>query len=548
MLTVKQRAKYYLLFVGSLILVSSLLYDYGMKRFEPGTYPPEEVEFSFLHSMQFVVETFTATGYGSHSPWFSPEMQTFVMILDATGVAIFFLALPAIFIPVFRNAMSTTVPEEVGRGIEDHVIICTHTERGETLVEELEANGVEHVLLEPDREKAKNLRKDGWKVVHANPESVSSLERANVADARAVVADVSDQVDASIVLAAREVTEDVKVISVVEEKELADYHELAGADVVLRPREQLGRSLASKVTTTVSTADGGVRIGGDFEVAEVPVSRDSRLVGKTLSESRLREKYGVNVIGAWFRGDFRTPPPPEATIDRGTVLLVAGETEQLNRMRDSTASTVRRSRKGKTVVVGYGKGGETVAEELSEAGVPYTVVDKEEEKADVVGDATKTEVLREAGVKEASSVVLVLSDDTTTEFVSLMTRDLNESVEIVARSQTSAAIGKTYRAGADYVLSIEAISGRSVASEVLEEDILSVGANVEIIKTRAPGLEGETLESAGVRERTGCTVVAVERDGEAVTELGPGFRVKKGDKLAVAGTDEDVNSFVEAFG
>ena len=547
--SVKQRAKYYLVSVGVLVLISSVLYDYGMRRFEPGPYPPEDVEVSLVYSMQFVVETFTATGYGSHSPWASPEMQTFVMILDVTGVALFFLALPAILIPFFRETLSGSVPREVDEDLQDHVVICTYTKRAEALIEELKANEVEYVLVEPDRGVAEELQQEGREVLHADPESVSGLESANVSKARAVVADVADQVDASIVLAAREVSEEVRVVSVVEETDLADYHRLAGSDTVLRPREQLGKSLAAKVTTEVSAEGDGIVIGEDFEIVEIPIHQGSDLVGKTLSESRIRERYGVNVIGAWFKGDFRTPPPPDATLDRGTVLLVAGAEERLERMRKETVSTFRRSRRGKVLLVGYGEGGRTIARKLDIAGVPYNAVDAEDiEGVDVVGDATDADVLREAGIEDARSVVLALPDDTTMEFTTLVARDLNGSVEIVARSQTSESVGKTYRAGADYVLSVEAVSGRSVASEVLEEDILSVGTNIEVVRTTVPGLVGKTLGDSDVRERTGCTVVAVERDGDLLTDLTPDFRAREGDEFIVAGTDEGTNEFVEGFG
>jgi len=266
MLSVRQRAKYYLITVGVLVLVSSVLYDYGMRRFEPEPYPPETVENSLVYSTQFVVETFTATGYGSHSPWFSPEMQTFVMVLDVTGVAIFFLALPAIFIPLFRDALSGSVPRQVDEEVKDHVVICTYTQRAEALIEELEAKEVGYVLVEPDRDVAVKLQEEGSEVVHADPESVSGLESVNISKARALVADVADQVDASIVLAAREVSEEVKIVSVVEDTELTDYHRLAGADIVLRPREQLGKSLAAKMTTGVSAEGDGIRIGDDFEI------------------------------------------------------------------------------------------------------------------------------------------------------------------------------------------------------------------------------------------------------------------------------------------
>jgi len=553
MLTVRERAKYYVVFISVFILGSSVVYDYGMKTFEPGPYPPEGVEYSLLYSAQFVVETFTATGYGSHSPWASAEMQTLVMILDVAGVVVFFLALPAVFIPVFRRMISTSVPTEVDDDTSDHVVICTYTPRADSLIDELEASGVGYVLVAPDREKAVELKEDGYEVVHADPESVSDLEGVNIADARALVADVSDQVDASIVLAAKEATEDVKVVSVVEDSRLADYHRLAGADVVLRPRELLGMSLGAKVTTAVSADSGAISIGDDFEVTEIPVQHGSELVGKTLAESRVRQRYGVNVIGVWRGGSFQTPPDPNSDVERGDVLLVTGTEGELERMREETLSTVRRSvaqhgRDG-AVVVGYGEGGKTVAEHLDESGVTYTVVDeRDHEDVDVVGDATDPEVLREAGLDEVESAVLVLPDDTTTEFTTLVARDLDDSVEIVARSQTNEAVGKTYRAGADYVLSVESVSGRSIASEVLEKEVLSVGTNIEVVRTEVPGLVGKTLEGADVRGRTGCTVVAVERGDGLLTELEPDFRVREGDKVVVAGTDKGTNRFVEGFG
>jgi len=218
-------------------------------------------------------------------------------------------------------------------------------------------------------------------------------------------------------------------------------------------------------------------------------------------------------------------------------------------MRKETVSTFRRSRRGRVLLVGYGEGGQTIARKLDIADVPYTVVDSEDiEGVDVVGDATDADVLREAGIKDARSVVLALPDDTTTEFTTLVARDLNRSVEIVARSRTSESVGKTYRAGADYVLSVEAVSGRSVASVVLEEDILSVGTNIEIVRTTVPRLVGETLVESNIRERTGCTVVAVERGDGLITDLSPDFRVRKGDEFIVAGTDEGTNGFIKMFG
>ena len=123
MRSLRKRVAYFLLFTAVLVITVSVVYDFGMRAFEPGPYPPPGTEISLLHSMQVVVETITATGYGSDAPWKSPEMNALVVLLDLTGVGLFFLALPAVLLPWFRDAFSVSVPTAVDDEHSDHVVI-----------------------------------------------------------------------------------------------------------------------------------------------------------------------------------------------------------------------------------------------------------------------------------------------------------------------------------------------------------------------------------------------------------------------------------------
>ena len=537
----QRRTVYYsLLLIGSM-LTFALLYQNGMRVYEgdPRT---------FLHSLQVVVETFTTTGFGSDSPWTSPEMQVLVILMDLFGTLLIFMAFPVLAFPLLEDILSTTVPTSVADDTEGHVVVCSYTSRATALIEELDSWGVDHVIIESDRERATELYENDHRVIHADPTSIAGLEGAELASARALVADVSDQVDASIVLTAKEVAEDVQIISVIEEPDRQSYHRLAGADHVLSPRPLLGESLASKVTTSV-TADLGdaIEIGDDLEVAELPIHRGSRLVGTTLAESGIREHSGVNVIGAWFHGEFETPPAPDATLTDGTVLLVTGREDQLEELKQRTLSEVRQFSPGKTIVIGHGEVGSRVTAALDEAGIPYTVVDRTEmDGVDVVGDATESETLREAGIENARSTILAMPDDTTTEFATLVVRDISPETEIIARVEEIESVQKMYRAGADYVLSLATVSGRMIASTILEdEDVLSLDQQVEVVRTVAPNLVGQTIGDADVRSETGCTVVGVERNGTVMTDVGPEFGVEAGDALIIAGTDEGIRRFTE---
>jgi Trk K+ transport system NAD-binding subunit len=539
----QRRTVYYAVLLTGSMLVFAVLYQNGMRIYEgrPRT---------FLHSVQIVVETFTTTGFGSDSPWTSPQMNVLVIVMDLFGTVLIFMAFPVLAFPLLEDILSTTVPTAVD-DLDDHVVICTYTPRAEVLIDELESRDVDYVIVEPDREQATQLYEDGYRVIRADPESTSGLERANLAAARALVADVSDQVDASIVLTARELADDVLTLSVVEEPDRAAYHRLAGADEVLSPRPLLGQSLASKVTTSVTSAlDDVVEITDEFEIAEFPIHRGSQLVGKTLAESGIREQAGVNVIGAWFRGEFETPPDPETTLTNSTVLLATGREAQLERLRDLTQSGMRPIDRGDTIVVGYGEVGRTVTNALADAGLPYTVVDRTDfEGVDVVGDASEPETLREAGIGDASTVILALPDDTTAEFTALVVRDSSADVEIIARVEESRSISKMYQAGADYVLALATVTGRMLASRILEdEDVLSLDQQVEVVRTPASELVGRTLGEARVRSESGCTVVGIERNGDVLSDIGPAVRVEDGDELVIAGTDDGVQRFTELYG
>jgi Trk K+ transport system NAD-binding subunit len=537
--TWQRRTGAYLLGLVGLMVVFAVAYNWGMQTFEGETQP-------LYRSFQHVIETFTATGYGAEAPWQSPEMNALVIVMDLVGVLSIFLALPVLLFPLFEEALSTTVPTAVDDR-EDHVIICTLSARGEALISELESRGVPYVVVEPDRETATAHYEDGLRVVNADPQSVSGLRAANIAAARAIVADASDDVNTSVLLTAAEVAEEVQAVSVVNEPDRMRYHELAGADDVVSPRTLLGKQLATKVTAGVSTDLGeSIELGEEFQIAEFLIHRGSDLVGTTLARSALRETTGANVIGAWYRGQFETPPSPEAELEAGTVLLATGREDQLAALRDLTLSDARSVGRGKTVVAGFGQVGEAIVGVLDTADIPYTVLDRRDrDGVDVVGDATEPAAIERADIGDARTVILALPDDTATEVATLVARDLEPEVEIVARAEAAENIRKTYRAGADYVLSLGQVSGRMLASTILDETVVSPDTQVEVLRTTAPDLAGETLGGADVRSRTGCTVVAVEREGRIRTDLGPDFRIAAGDELIVAGTDPGINRFRE---
>ncbi|WP_251329486.1 potassium channel family protein [Haloplanus pelagicus] len=539
-----RRTVYYLGLVVATTVLFTGAYNVGMAVWEGRPQP-------LYRSLEVVVQSFTTTGYGEDAGWQSPQMNFLVIAMQLAGIGLILTAVDVFAVPWLRGALAPTAPETVN-GVSDHVIICEHTSRTEAFITELDARDREYVLVEPDETRAGDLHEAGYRVIRGDPETTETLERARLDSARALVADAADDTNASIALSARDTAPDVRVITLVDDASLARYHRAAGADDVLSPRQLLGASLAEQVPTAVTTdVDDGIPIGDDFELVELTVARESDICGRTFGEARIRERFGVNVIGAWTGGDFETPVSPLESLTPSMRLLVAGEPERVARLEEATAATVRAFGPQRIVLAGYGDSGRAAAEALSDTGSNLTVLDSEAGPAvDVVGDARDPDVLTEARIEEAAALIVTVGDDTTAIFVTLIAREMASDLHVVVRANEEADVQKLYRAGGDYVQSLATVSGRMLASTVFEdEEVLAYDKQVSVVRLPAGDLVGTTIAAANVRSLTGCTVVAVVRDGETITEFDPAaLTFRPDDEVIVAGTDEATTRFEREFG
>ncbi|AEM59239.1 potassium channel family protein [Haloarcula hispanica] len=474
-------------------------------------------------------------------------MNYLVSLMALSGLVLIFAALPVLVVPLFEDAFTSSAPASV-RGLDNHVVLCNYGPREEVLIDELTARGVQYVIIKQDREAADELHAAGYTVMSGDPESDAALKRARLEHADALIANVDDETNPSVLLSAREVDSEVRTVSLTEDPTTADYHRFAGADHVLSPKRILGEQLAGKAIGTFDPeAIEGVEIDEDFDIAEFPLQSGSELIGQTIAESGIFERTGAAIIGVWVRGNFHSPPPPDVRFDARSVLVATGRETELDQLKEMTLFEGWH-RRGDVVIAGMGVVGRSVTSSLTDAGFEYTTIDPEDHPTvDVVGDATDRDVLRKADIMDAGTVVLALPDDTAAIFATFAIRELNPRIEIIARANEHENVSKLYRAGADYVLSLAAVSGRMLASIVLDEEILSPGTQLKLIRTTVTDAVGKSLADADIRNRTGCTVVAAERERRVITNPAASFVIESGDELIVAGIDENISRFQSTF-
>ncbi|TYL35931.1 potassium transporter TrkA [Natronococcus pandeyae] len=533
-------------YLGSLLFligVYATVYQWGMATLEG---EPR----SWYRALEVVVQSMTTTGYGQDAPWETLEMTLLMMLIQLTGITYIFVAVPLFVVPWLQTIVQPTPPEHVSE-LEDHVIVVGYTDLCDTLVDELEASGTPYVILEADEDRAQELHQDGLTVLHDDPKTEGALDAAQLEDATAVVVDATEREFVRTILAVEERDPDASVFVLVADPSRARYFRYAGVDEVLSPKHRLGKALGDRVRDVVEPDLGDeIELGEAFDVVEFLVDADADLFGETVASSRRLEETGATVLGAWVRGDFVTTLSERVRIDRNTALLVAGTESQLEEVAELTGSTGHRYRMAAdpVVVIGSGLVGGSVYGSLERAGLETVVVDREAgEHVDVVGDATTEETLLEAGIEDAGTLVIALETDDDAILTALTARELNPDLEIIVGANTAESVSALRTAGADYVLALPNVAGRMVTLRVFEREVMTLGDRLHLRQLDASEIVGDELSEAAVRRETGCTVVALERDGDLHTDV-DGMRFEADDSLVVAGTDRQIGQFRDAYG
>jgi voltage-gated potassium channel len=208
------------------------------------------------------------------------------------------------------------------------------------------------------------------------------------------------------------------------------------------------------------------------------------------------------------------------------------------------------------IVCGFGSVGRGAASELQRAGVPFLVVDKNEDRVEwamkagmlaALADATNDETLRDAGVLRAKGLIATLSSDADNLFVILSAKALKPSLLVSARIATEETERKMRLAGADYVFAPYDMTGYRMAQVMLKPHVFqfidfttkSIGLDVGIEQVRVPSSSefvSKSLETMQIRKELGVIVLAIRKsDGRMLFNPPADAEIHGGDFLIVMG-------------
>jgi voltage-gated potassium channel len=232
-----------------------------------------------------------------------------------------------------------------------------------------------------------------------------------------------------------------------------------------------------------------------------------------------------------------------------TRLLLDGEWRKQYRMY--LQAKKQDDMKNHVIVCGYGRNGRRACEVLKQNSIPFIIIEQRSEHladADrekeliIAGDATKDEVLMEAGVQRARALITALPNDSDNLFVVLTARQMNPEMIIISRASDNHTINKLKIAGASNVIMPDKLGGAHMASLVIIPDVheffsmLTTQFNDDFKVLEIAVLAAANLGELNLWQKTGCTVLGVKQaDNNYVKNPGPGYLLMMGERLIVMG-------------
>jgi len=232
------------------------------------------------------------------------------------------------------------------REVKDHVIVCGVGTTGMHVVEELIWTKRALVAIDTDETKLSKLQElsaDIVPTVAGNAHDDEVLRTAGIERASGLVSALTDDADnLYVVLTARTLNPRLRIISKGVDVEATEKLRRAGADKVVTPSFIGGVRMVSELVRpqVVEFLDLMLRDKKkNHRIEEVTLPAGSSLIGKQLSDSRIRSATNLLIIALRDeKGDFVFNPRPTETLMAGMALIVLGETDQVLKLRAALTS------------------------------------------------------------------------------------------------------------------------------------------------------------------------------------------------------------------
>ena len=220
-------------------------------------------------------------------------------------------------------------------------------------------------------------------------------------------------------------------------------------------------------------------------------------------------------------------------------------------------SNKRKNEKMSYGIVGLGRFGYALAEELAETGADLLVIDRDEEKIQEIRELVENAVvvknlekktLLETGLQNCDVAVVCIGEQMDTSILTTLNLVSIGIPTVIAKANSPEHGEILEKLGAEVVyperdMAIR-LANRLETARVL--DFMQLSERINISKLLIPErLVGKTVLEVNFRSHFGLNIIAIENNHTLVETVKPDYVFSRGDILIVSGSNEGLRKFYE---
>lgn len=302
-------------------------------------------EYSWVDSLYMTVITITTVGFGEVHPLDdSTKLFTICLILASVIILGYALSLITEYI-LSKNNLEELTQKKMQKKIDsfkDHIIICGYGRNGKQAAKKLLAYKKPFLVIEKNKDLIDRFQNDSIPFVFGNASEDEVLLKAGVDRANTMILAMPNDADnLFVVLSARQINKEMKIISRASQETSYNKLKMAGANNVILPDKIGGDHMASLVVVPdlVEFVDNLSIVGkSNINIEEIAVEKlyDPSSEIKTITDLDLRRKTGCTVIG--FKdghGEYIVNPESEVRLVPNSKIIVLGRPEQIEKLNST---------------------------------------------------------------------------------------------------------------------------------------------------------------------------------------------------------------------
>jgi len=297
-------------------------------------------DWTLLDSLYMTIITLASVGYGEVHVLdnYGKIWSILLIIFGVTGVGVLFRTINEEFIQsqrFWKKKMKKTISK-----LKNHHIVCGYGRMGAVIAKELKDKNQKFLIIENNEEKVEQIRDNDMLCLQGDATSEKTLKSANIDKASGVAVVLkTDQDNLFVTMTIKTIYPEIFLLSRCAKEDNQSKLIRAGANKVINPYISGGHRMAEilikpQVEDSISVISPK-NSKMNLTIDEISLNGVQKYDSVTIKESRIREKFGISIVGIMDdNGKSMINPSSDQILTSNQTIILIGDVDKMNKFKE----------------------------------------------------------------------------------------------------------------------------------------------------------------------------------------------------------------------